>query len=99
MPTPATLACQPEKRRLSFTQLNMFLRCPRQYHYRYVLGIRTPASGAMVQSRVWHETVERNYRQKIASHTDLPLEDLQAFYVERFEEALRIEKVAFDSDE
>jgi len=96
-----TSACRtgPDKRRLSFTQLNMFLRCPRQYHYRYVLGIRTPASGAMVQSRVWHETVERNYRQKIASHADLPLEDLQAFYAERFDEALRVEKVAFESDE
>jgi len=89
----------PEKRRLSFTQLNMFLRCPRQYHYRYVLRIRTPASGAMVQSRVWHETVERNYRQKIASHADLPLEDVQAFYAERFDEALRLEEVVFEAEE
>ena len=99
MPTTVPLERQPEKRRLSYTQLNMFLRCPRQYHYRYVLGIRTPASGAMVQSRVWHQTVERNYRQKIASHNDLPLEDLQAFYAERFDEALRVDEVAFESDE
>ncbi len=88
-----------EKKALSFTQLNTYLRCPRQYHYRYVLGIRTPPSGSMVQSRIWHETVERNYRQKITSHEDLPLEDLQAFYAERFDEALKVEDVAFDADE
>ena len=34
MPTTVPLERQPEKRRLSYTQLNMFLRCPRQYHYR-----------------------------------------------------------------
>jgi hypothetical protein len=39
------------KKAISFTQLNAFLRCPRQYYFRYVLGLRTPPSGAMVQSR------------------------------------------------
>ncbi len=87
-----------EKKALSFTQINTYLRCPRQYHYRYVLGIRTLPSGSMVQSRVWHETVERNYRQKITNHEDLPLE-LQAFYAERFDEALKLEDVAFDAAE
>jgi len=88
-----------EKKSLSFTQLNTFLRCPRQYAFRYIQGIRTPASGAMIQSRVWHETVERNYRQKIASHADLPIADLQAFFAERFDEVLRFEEIAFESGE
>jgi len=48
---------RPEKRQLSYTQLNMFLRCPRQYEYRYIHGLKVPPSGAMVQSRVWHQTV------------------------------------------
>ncbi len=73
-PVPAKRC--PEKRQLSYTQLNMFLRCPRQYEYRYVHGLKVPPSGAMVQSRVWHQTVEFNYRQKIHSDRDLALGEI-----------------------
>lgn len=90
---------RPEKRHLSFTQLNMFLRCPRQYEYRYIRGIKVPPLGAMVQSRVWHETVERNYRQKIQSDRDLALGKMQEFFAAQFDVALASEEVAFEPDE
>jgi hypothetical protein len=77
----------------------MYLHCPRQYHYRYVQGIRTPSSGAAIQGRVWHDTLERNYRQKVSSHADLPLEALQEFFAERFDEALKIEEIALERGE
>ena len=67
-----------EKKHLSATQLNMFLRCPRQYEFRYIKGFKIPPSGAMVQSRVWHETLEANYKQKVQSDKDLPLSDMVA---------------------
>jgi len=85
-----------EKRNLSFTQLSMFLRCPRQYEYRYVQGLKVPPSGAMVQSRVWHETVERNYRQKIGSDTDLPLGEMQEFFSARLDETFKGEEITFE---
>ena len=87
------------KRQLSYTQLNMFLRCPRQYEYRYVYGLKVPPSGAMVQSRVWHQTVEFNYRQKIRSHRDLTLGEMQEFFAARFDVALASEEVAFEPGE
>lgn len=87
------------KRSLSFTQINMYLRCPRQYRYRYTEGHRTPSSGAAIQGRVWHDTLERNYRQKVTSHQDLPLEELQEFFAERFDEALKIEEIALERGE
>jgi len=90
---------RPEKRHLSFTQLNMFLRCPRQYEYRYIRGLKVPPSGAMVQSRVWHETLERNYRQKIASDRDLALGEMQEFFAAQFDAALAAEEIAFEPDE
>ncbi|MDH3208756.1 MAG: PD-(D/E)XK nuclease family protein, partial [Gemmatimonadota bacterium] len=90
---------KPEKRHLSFTQLNMFLRCPRQYEYRYIRGLKVPPSGAMVQSRVWHQTVELNYRQKIDSDRDLGLGEMQEFYVAQFDAALASEDVAFEPHE
>ena len=88
-----------DKKYLSFTQLNMFLRCPRQYEFRYIDGLKIPPSGAMVQSRVWHETLENNYRQKITSDTDLPLPDMQEFFAARYDEVLGNEEVQFEGDE
>ena len=94
MPEPAI-----EKRQLSYTQINMFLRCPRQYEYRYVHGLKVPPTGAMVQSRVWHQTVELNYRQKIHSDRDLPLGEMQEFFAAQFGAALAKEEVAFELGE
>lgn len=93
------LAASIEKRQLSYTQLNMFLRCPRQYEYRYMQGLKVPPSGAMVQSRVWHKTVELNYRQKIHSDRDLPLSEMQEFFAAQFDVALTKEEVAFEPGE
>ncbi len=88
-----------EKKYLSFTQLNMFLRCPRQYEFRYIYDLKIPPSGAMVQSKVWHETLEKNYRQKIDSNTDLPLSDMQDYFATRYDEVLNSEEVLFEEDE
>jgi hypothetical protein len=77
----------------------MFLRCPRQYEFRYIEGLKIPPSGAMVQSRVWHETLENNYKQKITSDTDLPLPDMQEYFAARYDEVLGNEEVTFEEDE
>ena len=87
------------KRFLSATQLTMFLRCPRQYEYRYIQGIKRPPSGAMVQGRVWHETLERNYRQKVDSNKDLPLSEMQESYADRLDETLASEEIEFEPTE
>jgi len=86
-----------EKRHLSATQIGMFLRCPRQYEFRYMQGLKQPPSGAMVQSKVWHRTVEENYRQKIESAKDLPLPRMEEFYAAQYEEALKAEEIAFEA--
>ncbi len=83
------------KKVFSFTQISMYLKCPRQYEFRYLRGIKLPASGAMVQSRAWHAAVERNYRQKIITGVDLRLADVEEFFVCRLEEMLAGEEVAF----
>jgi RecB family exonuclease len=89
----------PDKPHLSFTQIGLFLRCPRAYEYRYVEGLKTPPSGAMVQSRAWHEAVERNYRQKVETGTDLPLSDMQETFAEAFARAVAAEQPVLDDDE
>jgi len=88
-----------EKPHLSASQFAMYLRCPRQYEFRYSKGLKVPPSGAMVQGKVWHQAVERNYRQKIESDRDLALGDLQEFFAAQFDAALGEEEVAFETHE
>lgn len=83
---------------LSATQVSMFLKCPRQWAFRYVEGLRIPPSGAMKQSHVFHSAAERNYRQKIETGTDLPLDEQQDFYRDTWEAELQAEDVVFDKD-
>lgn len=57
-----------------------------------------PPSGAMVQSKVWHKTVEENYRQKVQSEKDLPLSHMQEFYAAEYETALQSEEIEFEAN-
>jgi len=85
------------KPHLSFSQLSMFLRCPRQYCFRYIDGLKVPPSGAMVQSRAWHQAVEHNYTQKVESDQDVPVAEVQEVFAARFDEAVGSEEIAFDA--
>lgn len=90
---------QPDKPYLSFSRLNMFLRCPRQFEYRYMKGIKTPPSGALFLGSRWHETLELNYRQKIDSDEDLPLGDMQEYFAEQFDQGLKKEEIVYNPGE
>jgi len=74
----------------------MFLRCPRQWAFRYKEFLKIPPSGAMKQSGVFHSTAERNYRQKATTLTDLPLDEQTDFFAETWEKELTREEVVFD---
>ncbi len=82
---------------LSVTQLRMYLRCPLQYYFRYVCGLKIPPSGDVTLGRTVHETLEQNYRQKIQTRQDLPLEQLHDIFSERWEEESRYAR--FQEDE
>lgn len=60
---------------VSQSQVDMWQRCPKQWEYRYVHGLKVPPSGALVEGRCYHETLEHNFRQKMGSQEDLPIEE------------------------
>jgi len=65
---------------LSPSQLSMARRCPHQYKRRYLDGVKErPAEAPVIGSAV-HAGVERNFRQKIESHEDLPTAALLDWY-------------------
>ncbi len=67
---------QAEKPHLSATQMEMFWRCPEQYRRRYVEGERIPPGVALILGKAFHAGAELNFRQKIESHEDLPVNQI-----------------------
>jgi len=65
---------------VSPTQLDMWQRCPRQWKYRYVDGLKSPPGFALIEGSCYHKSLEANFVQKITSFEDLPVDDcLDAF--------------------
>ena len=69
---------------LSPSQINQYLRCPQCYKFKYIDGIWAPATSAMVRGKAVHSGVEFNYRQKMDTHEDLPLNQILEFSAETF---------------
>lgn len=89
----------PAPLRLSFTQLSTYLKCARSYAFKYVERIRTPASGAMVQGRVFHKVVETSYRSQMESGELLPVETCRDLFAAEFDGALASEPVQLQDNE
>lgn len=87
------------KKHLSPSQINMFLKCPKSYEYRYVQNLKIPPSGAMKQSSAWHETVAFNYEQKIISHEDLEVDCMKDTFDEHFENIFDNEEIILQEGE
>ena len=81
---------------LSNTSISMYLRCPRQYYWRYEEHRKTPPAGAMIQGRVGHLAVEHNYRQKIDTTKDLPVDEVTDYFAETFDDEIKKEEPIYD---
>lgn len=74
---------------LSVTQKGMFERCPLQYWFRYVKGVKTRPSAALRVGSRTHETLEVNFSRKMKEGTDLPLDRFCGDWEERFSEDVK----------
>ena len=50
-----------KKAHYSPSQINMFLRCPAQWKFRYVDRIIAPPKSSLVQGKAYHKALETNY--------------------------------------
>ncbi len=73
---------------LSPSQINMFLRCQYQWYLRYVEGHKVPPKVEMLVGSAFHKSMEENFRQKIETKEDLPLQDVLDIYDTAFNERL-----------
>jgi len=68
----------------SFSRLAMFSRCGEQYRRRYVENLIIPPSVAQHVGSSVHSSAEHNYRQKKATHKDMPVADIRELAIETF---------------
>lgn len=77
---------------VSHSQLEMWQRCPKQWEYRYVHGLKVPPSGALIEGGCYHKALEGNFKQKVVSLEDLPLEQCLELYSDAWENRLSEEE-------
>jgi len=56
------------------SMIKTFQRCPRQFYYAYIKGLRNPPNLKMVVGTAVHKGVEINYEQKVKSKKDCKLD-------------------------
>lgn len=65
---------------LSFSQINLYQRCGVQYYLKYIEKTPTPSNVALVKGKSFHSALEENFKQKIASGNDLPVDKILDVY-------------------
>lgn len=61
---------------ISHSSISTFLRCPRQWAFAYLEGLRRPPGVALIKGSAVDKGLSFNLEQKIASRVDLPKSDV-----------------------
>ncbi len=75
------------KQHLSVSQINMYMRCPASYYYRYIEELIIPPSAALTRGKSVHSGIEFNYDQKMETFIDLPLKEVLEYTAAVFDES------------
>jgi putative RecB family exonuclease len=74
-----------EEKPLSATQIGMYLRCPKQYEFRYVRGMRRPPTLSMVVGTGVHAGAQVNFASKLKKGRPAKLSDTLDAFSTKFE--------------
>lgn len=66
------------------SSIGMFMRCPKQWYYRYVENIKTKPNAAMTVGTSVHAGIEANYEQKIKSKKNLKTAQVVEVFADTF---------------
>lgn len=69
---------------LSPSSIGMYLRCPRQFYFRYVLGQKKPPGIALVEGTSHHNALAKQNQHKIETHEDLPAPKVIEVFEDQF---------------
>jgi hypothetical protein len=75
--------------RASFSKVNAFSFCAKKYEYRYVQDAPAPQKPELAFGVALHAALEENFRRKLETRQDLPIEAVTAVFREQLESMLR----------
>jgi len=73
------------KKYFSVSQINTYMRCPFQWYFRYVEGLVKPPDFGLIVGSATHKAIETNFKQKITSKIDAPMELLESAFSDEFD--------------
>jgi hypothetical protein len=68
---------------MSPSQCKTFVDCPAKWAFRYLERLPDPQTGNLALGRAVHGAIADNYRQKIATRENLPVEEVLESYAKR----------------
>lgn len=74
-----------KKREYHQSEINMFLKCGKQWEFRYERGIVTPPTAALTLGSAVDVSVTKNLAQKVSSKKDLSIEEVLETYSSDFD--------------
>lgn len=69
---------------LSSSSVSMFLRCPKQFEFRYIEGLSYPPSVAMIEGTSHHIWLADNNEKKMETGEDQPKKEMLELFSETF---------------
>lgn len=72
--------------KMSASRLRTFYTCGARYYFRWCLGLVIPPASQLMVGSSFHASIAHNYSQKIASHEDLKLADVQEKFAWEFDQ-------------
>ena len=82
---------------ISYSQADMYLRCPRQYYFRYIQGKKTPPAVALVEGTSHHASMEEDNLEKKHKGKALSAANLTEIFEVTLDEEM--EKASRDCEE
>lgn len=68
--------------KINFSSISTFLRCPKQYEFRYVMGLKEPPKISLLEGSAHHAALEMNNKHKQARGFDLTASTVTEKFVE-----------------
>lgn len=84
--------------KISFSSLSTYQRCPRQYWFRYVKGIKSPPAIAMTEGSAHHVALEYNNIHKMEKGRDLKDSVITEKFVETLRDLVEKEDVKYEEE-
>jgi hypothetical protein len=83
-------------KKLSHTQKSMFYRCPTQYYFRYVRGLKLRPAATMKVGIWGHETMAANFKHQLETGEQLPPKDFCGHWEKQFDKGVKKEDIAWE---